>query len=116
MKQGRYNVSTRNAHSAARDTNRRNIERRSHIRRVIPHAFGSEQWVTAIQADYLLWPRSDRRHGERRLESRRVLERRAQLGKYRRKSLRHTSRRPGVEKHILTAEEKSMLRELYSRS
>lgn len=100
----------------ARDKSRRITERRKHARRVIEHAFGSEQWVKAIQSDYLLWPKADRRSGERRLNNRRMIERRAQLGRYRRKSFRPNTTRHTFDKPILSAEEKSLLRDLYSRS
>lgn len=107
-------MSSRNINNA-RGKSRRLEERRKADRRLIKDAFGSEKWLRAIQAEYLLWPREDRRQDERRMSSRRVLERRAQLHKYRRRVLRHGSTKHAGDKHILTTEEKNMLRDLYNR-
>ncbi len=87
--------------------NRRRIERRNHKRRLIQYEFGSSLWVSAIQQEYLLWPKH-----ERRVQNRRMQERRKN---YRR--MRHfgISGRPinRQELHaLLTQEEKQMLDEL----
>lgn len=99
----------------SRGVSRRASERRKSTRRVIEHAFGTEKWIRSIQAEYLLWPKEDRRRHERRLSNRREVERRVQLRKYRRNPLRYGVRKHPVDKPILTAEEKNMLNDLYTR-
>lgn len=95
-----------------RGNNRRLMERRSYNRRVIKYAFGSEQWLKNIQLDYLLWPKTDRRQGERRLTCRRILERRIKFMPHRRKSFSSGRGRQSFNKHILTTEERRMLKDL----
>ncbi len=91
----------------SRDTTRRNIERRIVSRRIIRHPFGSQKWLQAVQADYLLWPKEDRRIQDRRCINRRQAERRTGLQKQRRWSAR--------QQPLLTPEEISMLRALSRR-
>lgn len=90
-----------------RQKNRREDERRSSKRRVIPYAFGTAEWKKIIQEEYLLWPRYDRREHERRNQSRRQNLRRVnQRGQVR--SAVKTSTLQG----ILSIEEKKMINEL----
>ena len=42
-----------------RDKVRRMAERRKSSRRIIKAEFGSDKWVRAIQASYVLWPKED---------------------------------------------------------
>ncbi len=90
----------------SRKKNRRRAERRSQERRVINHPFGSPEWISAIQKDYLLWPKEDRRGTDRRNNSRRQGKRRT----------RNTSIPDSTYVNqmysLLTAEEKQMLNEL----
>ncbi|BCG64062.1 MAG: hypothetical protein methR_P1828 [Methyloprofundus sp.] len=88
-------------------SNRRSTERRYSERRLIAHTFGSPDWIAAIQQDYLLWPKH-----ERRRQCRRSIERR--------KNYRRTSHVGIADRSInrqelhslLTQEEKQMLNEL----
>jgi hypothetical protein len=87
-------------------SNRRRTERRYRERRLLTHAFGSPDWITAIQQDYLLWPKHERRVQCRRVE--------------RRKNYRRTSNADIADRSIskqglyslLTQEEKQMLNAL----
>ena len=46
------------------DKVRRMAERRKSSRRIIKAEFGSDKWVRAIQASYVLWPK-ERQNGSR---------------------------------------------------
>lgn len=91
-----------------RQKNRRQTERRAKERRMILHSFGSPEWVSAIQKNYLLWPKHDRRNKDRRCESRR------QRGSRRVKNIARSESAGYTKKmyDLLTAEEKQMLNEL----
>ncbi len=94
----------------SRQKSRRKSERRSKERREIPYPFGSAEWLRAIQKEYLLWPKEDRRHHDRRSQDRRHGNRRLiNKGKQASKTT------PLLEKRLqglLTEEEKQMLNEL----
>ncbi len=91
-----------------RKKNRRQVERRAKERRMILHSFGSPEWISEIQKDYLLWPKYDRRSKDRRNESRR------RRGNRRIKSMGRADSAEYTNKmyDLLTAEEKQMLNEL----
>lgn len=91
-----------------RQKNRRQTERRGKERRVILHSFGSPEWISAIQENYLLWPKYDRRNKDRRCESRR------KRGSRRVQSISRSESADYTKKmyDLLTAEEKRMLKEL----
>jgi len=93
--------------ASSRLNNRRIEERRNHCRRIIFYPFGSEEWVRAITESYYLWPKENRRHKERRYDSRRHIERRIRLQNYRRQ--RHLSLHEQVQKNGLTQAEKNMI-------
>jgi hypothetical protein len=93
--------------ASSRFNSRRIEERRNYSRRVIVYPFGSDEWVHAISESYLLWPKQDRRHEERRYLSRRHLERRMQMQSHRRP--RHLSLHEHAQRNGLTEEEKNML-------
>ncbi len=85
---------------------RRLSERRKNERRKNSFPFGSEEWIALIQQEYLLWPKHDRRHQDRRSQPRRQLLRRRN---------RARSASSGQKKTLyglLTKEEKEMLNEL----
>lgn len=98
-----------------RDKVRRMTERRKNSRRIIKAEFGSDKWVRAIQASYVLWPKQDRRQQDRRITSRRTLERREQMQKFRSVSLRQRMLKKQRQTQFLSAEEQAMLRELHNR-
>lgn len=98
-----------------RETNRRVAERRYHKRRVIPHAFGTAEWIQAVQQAYVFWPRQDRRSQERRVAKRRGEERRIDVAKYRQLSLRRRIHRQTPQTQILSREERQMLHDLNNR-
>jgi len=87
----------------ARNNNRRKNQRRGHSRRVIPYAFGSEEWLNKIKKYYLLWPKKDRRQQERRCLNRRSAVSNHHRWHYRLASTHHDSREG------LTDAEKMML-------
>jgi len=76
--------------------------------------FGSDKWVRAIQASYVLWPKEDRRQQDRRITSRRTLERRDQLQRFRGMSLRQRMLKKQRQTQVLTAEERAMLKDLHN--
>ncbi len=98
-----------------RDKARRIDERRRYTRRLVTAAFGSDKWVEAIQSNYVLWPKQDRRSSERRNVDRRWAERRSQLRAYRRKAFRQRIMDKQMPSHTLTTEERNMLNDLYNR-
>lgn len=59
-----------------RKNTRRDSTRRSGERRVILHAFGSEEWLAMIKELYFFWPKKDQRVKARREKDRREVERR----------------------------------------
>ncbi|MCF6203032.1 MAG: hypothetical protein L3J59_05070 [Methylococcaceae bacterium] len=89
-----------------RKKNRRRAERRAKERRVITYAFGSPEWINAIQKDYLLWPKEDRRGKDRRNNSRRQGKRRTKNAAI------PESTNTSQMYSLLTTEEKQMLNEL----
>ncbi len=89
-----------------RKKNRRRTERRAKERRVIVHPFGSQEWISAIQKDYLLWPKKDRRGKDRRNNSRRQGKRRVK------NTAIPESTNSNQMYSLLTTEEKKMLNEL----
>jgi hypothetical protein len=89
-----------------RKKNRRRAERRAKERRVITHTFGSLEWISAIQKDYLLWPKEDRRGEDRRNNSRRQGKRRIKNAAI------PESTNTNQMYSLLTTEEKQMLNEL----
>ncbi len=99
-----------------RDKTRRTIERRKHVRRVIRAAFGSDKWVEAIQSNYVLWPKQDRRDSERRNVDRRWAERRVHLNATRRRPFRRRILDKAIRNQTLTAEERSMLNDLNNQT
>lgn len=99
----------------ARGQSRRRIERRSGCRRAIKYAFGSEQWVKAVQSSYILWPKEDRRNSDRRFSSRRETERRVGRIQYQSRTRRQRVRKQSIHQSMLTAEEKKMLSDLNRR-
>lgn len=50
--------------------------RRTSERRACPHQFGTPEWERHIKANYLAWPKEDRRKAERRGRERRLPDRR----------------------------------------
>lgn len=98
-----------------RDKTRRSLERRQRVRRVIRAAFGSDKWIAAIQSNYVLWPKQDRRDSERRSVDRRWAERRTQLRAHRRRPFRQRVLDKAIRSQTLTAEERSMLNDLNNR-
>ncbi len=91
----------------SRQNSRRQSERRSKERRVITYSFGSSEWLNAIQQEYLLCPKQDRRHQDRRSQDRRKTLRRVN-NMSRIISPRHTQK----WHNLLTIEEKQMLNDL----
>jgi erythromycin esterase-like protein len=91
-----------------RNTLRRTKEsRRVTDRRVAPYAFGSEEWVENIKANYYVWPKTDRRQACRRSEDRRAFDRRQrQLNDQQRSEQKFS-------KILLTHEELKLIEELY---
>lgn len=87
-----------------RKKNRRRAERRAKERRIITHTFGSPEWISAIQKDYLLWPKEDRRGEDRRNNSRRQGKRRIKNAAI--------PESTNLMYNLLTTEEKQMLNEL----
>ncbi|MGR8981196.1 MAG: hypothetical protein ACU84H_14030 [Gammaproteobacteria bacterium] len=83
--------------------------RRTADRRVCPHQFGTPEWESNIKANYLAWPKEDRRKEERRGRERRLPDRR--------KNQFHTNERSYFEKKytriFLTPEERVLLEDLY---
>ena len=99
----------------SRGQSRRRLERRSGCRRVIKYAFGSEQWVKAVQSSYILWPKLDRRESDRRFSGRRKTERRVERIQYQSRIRRQRVRKQSLHQSMLTAEEKKMLNDLNHR-
>jgi len=93
--------------TSSRHNHRRIEERRNHCRRTITYPFGSDKWVHAVNESYFLWPKEDRRHLERRYDSRRHIERRMRLQNYRRPA--HLSLHEQIQRNGLTEAEKNML-------
>jgi hypothetical protein len=94
----------------SRGQSRRRLERRSDCRRVIKYAFGSEQWVEAVQSSYILWPKLERRESGRR-----KTERRIERIHYQSRIRRQRVRKQSLHQSMLTAEEKKMLNDLNRR-
>ncbi len=92
----------------SRKTPRRNHERRHDERRKIKEPFGSPEWLAAVQKDYYLWPKHDRRCQDRRQQERRQQTRRQLNAPHR---LPNTPYQPTLDA-LLTEEEKQMLNEL----
>lgn len=86
---------------------RRVAERRMKERRKILFEFDSVEWRKAIQQEYLLWPKKDRRHADRRAVGRRQVLRRIKnsVKPKRREQLSTLS-------GILTSEEREMINQL----
>jgi hypothetical protein len=101
--------------SDSRYKSRRIEERRRGCRRLIKHAFGTEQWIKAVQSTYLLWPKEERRTDERRSVSRRLAERRVEVSQYRNRTRRPRILKQYIQQPMLTAEEKALLNELNKR-
>ncbi len=95
-----------------RKDERREKGRRRSERRKNKLPFGSRDWVEAIQQEYRLWPKKDRRRSERRNGNRRkgdrrkIDRRRARLGKRERHSFRKNI-------YELDREERQLLDELF---
>ena len=83
--------------------------RRTTDRRVCPHQFGTPEWERHIKANYLAWPKEDRRKEERRGRERRLPDRRMNHA--------HSHERKNLEKSytriFLTPEERVLLEDLY---
>lgn len=97
------------------DMNRRREERRQYYRRIFKHAFGSDKWVEVVRSTYAFWPKEDRRFQERRSVTRRIVERGALFGKYRRHGLRQQPLKNHYQSQILTEEERKMINDLSRR-
>ena len=104
-------------HNQIGDENRI-VDRRCHTRRILPYAFGTPEWVDAVQQAYAFWPRQDRRNQERRVVTRRTLERAVgeDTAKYRQLSMRRRIRRQQPETNMLSVEEIEMLQDLNNRT
>lgn len=59
-----------------RKESRRYHERRQNERRKITDVFGSDEWLAAVQKDYHMWPKTERRRKDRRYHERRHYNRR----------------------------------------
>lgn len=94
------------ANKEARKKVRRLSERRRNERRKNSFTFGSDEWIALIQQEYLLWPKQDRRHQDRRCQARRQALRRN--NRPRPEPATQTKTLYG----LLTKEEKEMLNEL----
>jgi hypothetical protein len=101
--------------SDSRYKSRRIEERRCGCRRLIKHAFGTEQWIKTIQSTYILWPKEERRAGERRSASRRLAERRFEVSQSKNRTRRPRMLKQYIQQPMLTAEEKALLNELNKR-
>lgn len=86
---------------------RRVAERRMKERRKILFEFDSVEWRKAIQQEYLLWPKKDRRNADRRAAGRRQVLRRV-------KNRARPKRReqPSTLSGLLTSEEREMINQL----
>lgn len=91
---------------------RRNV-RRQQERRANPFAFNSEEWIAAVQQQYLLWPKQDRRLFDRRSSERRELDRRAALRNAKREMPFQRNRWFSAD-NILNDEEKQMILALFA--
>lgn len=98
-----------------RDKNRRKQDRRHSSRRTINYIFGSEKWIQAVRSSYLFWPNQDRRTQERRGVTRRIVERRTRLQKYRDYASRQLTTSKQLKVPLLTDEERQMLNDLNRR-
>ncbi len=92
---------------------RRRTARRQHERRTNPFPFNSDEWIAFIQQHYLLWPKQERRMGERRVAERRETDRRAALRKESEDAIFQRTRWFSAES-ILNDEEKQMIQELFA--
>lgn len=57
--------------SIAAPSTRQRSDRRKHERRNLELTFNSPEWIDYMQSHFLLWPKLDRRKGERRSSDRR---------------------------------------------
>lgn len=57
--------------SNSKPYSRRRQERREKERRAVDYPFGSPEWLAWVQQEHFLWPKHDRRRGDRRVEDRR---------------------------------------------
>ena len=91
---------------------RRTYVRRQEERRSNPYAFNSPEWIAVMKENFELWPKTDRRMGERRSSDRRNVERRSS-----RRSQNATKylRRPAEPElnDILADEERKMIMDLF---
>ncbi len=87
---------------------RRKNERRHTERRKITEPFGSPEWLEAVQKDYYMWPKYDRRHNDRRSHERRQNPRRQRNIPHK---LPAMLLQPSLDS-LLTEEEKQMLNDL----
>lgn len=90
-----------------RQKSRRVTERRSKERRKVLFEFGSAEWRNIIQQEYLLWPKNDRRHSDRRTVGRRSMLRRVKNGVSPQKNVKANDLSA-----LLTSEERAMINEL----
>ena len=81
--------------------------RRVKERRVVPYAFGSDEWVENIKINYYVWPKFERRQSNRRSEDRRAFDRRHKQLIERQQTERKSA---GT---LLTHEELKLIEELY---
>ncbi len=90
-----------------KDPRRALQSRRVADRRIVPHAFGSPEWINNIKQNYLAWPAQDRRVECRRSDERRNPDRRhQQLAEQRRVEKKYS-------RIILTREELQLIEDLY---
>ncbi len=61
-----------------RDNLRRQSNRRTRERRTLAFVFNSPEWLASVQREYSLWPKEDRRSGDRRECERRNIDRRSE--------------------------------------
>jgi len=91
---------------------RRMFIRRQEERRSNPYAFNSPEWVAVMMENFELWPKTDRRMGERRSSDRRHIERRT---KRRNPAAAKYLRRPARSelKDVLAEDERRMIMDLF---
>ncbi len=95
---------------------RRQKTRRHGERRQNPYPFNSPEWVEYMRENFELWPKQDRRKGERRNADRRQRERRGNNRRLMKASARLRQREALSAQNILDEEEVMMIRDLYDEN
>ncbi len=76
-------------------------------RRAVDYPFGSPEWLAWVQQEHFLWPKQDRRRGDRRVEDRRKKSNHAN---------QRNASRPLQLQNLLSEEEKRMIAELMRKN